>query len=666
MKPKKTLCFMLAAVCAGVSLAACGGDSSAGGNTPPVEPDKPPVVEPDDKYEKAQSASAVSYDKAVGGNLSIPFRENDSKFFALRLDGVTVQGEHYIIDRANDLLTVKESYALSLDERSYAAGIVTDDGTLSFTLKVKNTMPIDFDGDTVRNFRSGDGDMSFTCTGATGVKSVTASGITVDPSYYSCGADGFVLKSDFLEKLSNITDIDVLFANNSNYRIRIFSDALLSADYDSVILYDETVSDWGLNSLCQDSKMMRIADDGIDGRSLEYTPSRGSYAMGEWARMFFTVKDPSYYDNLILWHSVDFDNNGEANYEISFDYRFKNATLDDKYTFYLLTDGSDGFFTAPTRAGIDFTLDSSDGEVHTFKKTVNGKLFKGLYFYADRYSDNSSLQIDNIKIVKKRIEQKNASFTSDTYFYKTSMTDDFVISGKIDESLDVDEIIMRAGESGSYETVKPENYTVSSGGLTFKKSFMDSRAGGHYIVFFSDGQSDDFTVASNVLFFSDYDDNCMIDDTKSELGLNALTNDSNNISIDSGIQNNSLIYAPGKSKYSMGPWANRVMTFKNPDKYDFTWYSLKVSSKKSYTVKFDYEVSDGADVTFKFVLLDRQGTAYVAPAEFGTVYDLDANETSFTLTFDGDEFCGMFIYVSDGYKGDATLAIDNFAVTEAI
>ena len=644
----------------GASFVACGTTPTDGGS--PVTP-KPPVVTPEE-HVKAEAVGKAAYDKAVGGELAVPFRANDSAFFALRLDDVTLDRSGYVIDPDRSLLTLDEKLVLALADGDHSLDIVTDDGTLSVTLKVKNTVPIDFDGDTVRNYRSGDGDMTFVATGASGIKSVVAAGIEIDAKYYACANDKFVLKSELLEKLNTVTDIDVTFDNNSVYRIRVFSDALLSSDFDAVVLYDDTVSDWGLNSLCQDSKMMSIVSDGIDGNSLAYTPALGSYAMGEWARAFFTIKDPTYYDSSILWHSVDFDNSGESDYEISFDYRLVDRTAEDAYTLVLLTDGSDGFFTTPVRAGIDFPLDCSDGEVKHFSKTINGSLFKGLYFYAESFSQGSSLQIDNVVVRKKRISSPRVSLDKQTYRYSSAVAGDFTVSCRIDGALTIGEILVSSGGIGRYVTVDPDNYAVTEDGIVFDGDFVRRLSGdSKFLVFFSDEQSVGFEITSNVRFFSDYDEHTVLDGSVSEHGANAFANDTKTLFVQpNGIEGNSLVYSPGNASYVMGSWANRVMTFKNPDVYDFTWYSLAVNASKKYRVSFDYRVV--GDCAFSFVLFDSLGNVYVSPETGGTVYRLSSEDTSFSVEFYGRDFYGMMIYAPDGYKGDGKLLIDNFTVEE--
>lgn len=611
------------------------------------------------------AVKSVSYDVSVGGDLEIPYAMNDSALFGLEIDGKIVDRGAYDYLAAENLIFVKESYALSLAEAEHSAGIVTDDGTLKFVLKIKNTVESSFDDNVCRNYFYGGGDMSFSCSGGGGIKSVYADGQAVAEKYYAFSGDTLVIKEEFLEKLYKRTNISVTMNNNRIYNVRLYSDCIYATDYDVVTVYDDTESEWGLNAVCQDTKMMRIVDDGIDGRSIEYAPSKASHTMGEWAHAFFTIKDGTYFGSSILWQSVDFDNGGSRDYRICFDYKFVGATDTDKYTLYILTDGSEGFFVTPTRAGINIPLDSSSETVKRFDITLNGSLIKGMYIYADKYSDTSRLMIDNFSIRENRTEYQKAALYSSVYDIDSQA--ELKIDGRISPDLTVDKMLVSSAGGGYYHEVSSSNYSVTSDGILLKEKLVSSLFGNsHFIAILSDGQNLIFTVKSKTLFYSDYDESYVFDGTYSQYGANAFTNDSDILSITAnGVDGGSLLYEPGKSSYLMGSWANRVMTLKNPYRYDFTWFSIAVDESKTYNISFDYTLNDADDNTFYAAVVNKEGPVYVDPSASGTVYYLTGGgKKTFSVTVKGDELWGFLIGARDGYRGGATMLIDNVSVRE--
>ena len=159
------------------------------GDVPPQEPGKPSMAD-----------ASVEYDVSSATDLTVPVDLNGNLITDLRIDGKSVNFNHYYSDYRS--LTLRNAYLSSLALGEHTAELVTEGGTLSFTLSVAYENLMYFDEARTKLF-GGDDVVIGMSPGRQGIRSVTVNGESVPEGAYSFEPTRFVLSKTYLAGLAD-------------------------------------------------------------------------------------------------------------------------------------------------------------------------------------------------------------------------------------------------------------------------------------------------------------------------------------------------------------------------------------------------------------------------------------------------------------------------------
>lgn len=210
-------------------------------------------------------------------------------------------------------------------------------------------------------------------------------------------------------------------------------------------------------------------------------------------------------------------------------------------------------------------------------------------------------------------------------------------------------------------TLKTSYLTVATDGLIVSEALVNSVYGEiSYTAEFSNGAVETFTLKSNVIRYSDYDENYV----HQENGKNVESfQDTDMIAIEKdGDGNTRLVYRPqnasqGHSVSAMngGDQWNAVFTFANERYIPNEWYHYLFPENSTVFVFFDYEIVDPDDkANYQFSWWDTSDVFH--PTKL-------TGEGHFYLEISADEMKRFFIncpVASPGNVVDTYMTVDNF------
>ena len=159
------------------------------GDVPPQVPGEPAIED-----------SSIPYDVSSAADLTIPVQLNGNLITDLRIDGSSVNFNHYFSDYRS--LTLRRSYLAALSLGDHEAEIVTTGGNLSFVLSVAYENLTYFDSERTKAYSGSD--ISFGISpGRQGIRSVTVNGAAAEEDAYTFLPTEFIVRNEYLVGLSD-------------------------------------------------------------------------------------------------------------------------------------------------------------------------------------------------------------------------------------------------------------------------------------------------------------------------------------------------------------------------------------------------------------------------------------------------------------------------------
>lgn len=155
-------------------------------------------------------------------------------------------------------------------------------------------------------------------------------------------------------------------------------------------------------------------------------------------------------------------------------------------------------------------------------------------------------------------------------------------------------------KQGDY-VVDEKYYEQTTEGISVKGEWLGKNCReGNFTVTLSNNDSYNFTVNTNVIFYTDYDFATIHDITQSNTGLNSLYQYSDNVKIvdgKEGMDGRVLCFTPNTQDVLYD--CHSIYTLRQPD-FDSTWYNAGFSRGKYYAFSFDYMTEGTSTGTFFF------------------------------------------------------------------
>lgn len=284
-----------------------------------------------------------------------------------------------------------------------------------------------------------------------------------------------------------------------------------------------------------------------------------------------------------------FDLNGE---------RVVSSMLDGKELRYTVTDGKLVFDKNSLNA-----LDL--GEYNLVVTTNNG-----IYRKVIKVTDN---RISELTEKSKRVVYNSGSVK---------------LAGTFDTTLTVTSLT-RQGADTVWDASASEPQNMNTNYITITADALEISADlinqlyktGKYVVSFSNGKSVEFTLTSNMLHYTNYDETNVYVNIG---GNSVICQDSSMRDIVKVNGNNMFKYTPANATLWHSQMAingnggdNFVFTFENRNANNFNWYDLYLKRNDTLIFTFDYEVvlGEGKQSYFIFTWLDSNGTHHKTKIE---------------------------------------------------
>lgn len=257
----------------------------------------------------------------------------------------------------------------------------------------------------------------------------------------------------------------------------------------------------------------------------------------------------------------------------------------------------------------------------------------------------------------------NVSNTVTTAFDETTEKSGFV--GRDDAvffKVDFNGTSVKSIKYGDHELTN-DDYSVEKDGISIKSSFFsrtyreDSRV---YSLTLSNNERYEFSITTNVLFYSDYDLTTIHDELQSNIGHNSLYQDSTRVTIidapeGSGFSGKVLKFVPHTEDVALS--VHGIYTFDHEGGTS-TWRKMNFVVGKTYVVSFDYMTIDtkaGEDFRFRTYNNSLMGDKI----NTGKPGKLQHFSYSFTYKSSMQAFMVYGMFKNGGY-----LLVDNFSFVE--
>lgn len=257
----------------------------------------------------------------------------------------------------------------------------------------------------------------------------------------------------------------------------------------------------------------------------------------------------------------------------------------------------------------------------------------------------------------------DVSNTVSTAFDETTEKSGFV--GRDDAvffKVDFNGTSVKSIKYGDYELTN-DDYSVEKDGISIKSSFFsrtyreDSRV---YSLTLSNNERYEFSITTNVLFYSDYDLTTIHDELQSNTGHNSLYQDSTRVTIidapeGSGFSGKVLKFVPHTEDVALS--VHGIYTFDHEGGTS-TWRKMNFVVGKTYVVSFDYMTVDtkaGEDFRFRTYNSSLMGDKI----NTGKSGKLQHFSYSFTYKSSMQAFMLYGMFKKGGY-----LLVDNFSFVE--
>lgn len=612
-----------------------------------------------DNYSFVESDTAlpqiVAETYTYSGDYTAAVTENGYIVKGVLIDGAPVEYTY-----ENGTLTIVESVMAALTTGEHELALVTGAGNAETLFTCEDPSLNAILTETSKSFENGAESLKLAGEFVDGitVTALTRQGTSLfDSAYYepksmsadyiTVEEDGIVISKALLDQVYATCTYKVTFSNGVNATFTLTSDMLFYSNYDETELWhDGIVPNYAYHREWPAEGMVALVSDveGFDGKVLRYTPSGDN-----WFIRIITMNNAIYtsYD----WTPLTVDE--DEYYEFFFDYEII-APSAPTYGFYYTTKVSEG----------ETLMDNTAGKKH-FSIKMKGSDFSVFavgYWPGD--VQGCVMYIDNYGVRRTEAPSVDTTVTAvltDTAKEFANGTESLKLAGEFDDGVTVTSLT-RQGTSpfdNAYSTPKAmslDYVTVTSDGIVLSKGLLDQvYATCTYYITFSNGAEYTFTLTSDMLFYSNYDE--------TELWHNGIVpdyayqreNDATNLvgiaASAEGFDGKVLKYSPDGAS-----WYVRIITLQKAPLSDPWWTPVEVEDDEYYEIFFDYEIISPTPPV-------QWGFLYVINYQSGEQHmDNSAGKHHFSIKVKGSDFICFGIGYFCGDVDGATMYIDNFGM----
>ncbi|MGN1040803.1 MAG: hypothetical protein ACI4QL_05185, partial [Candidatus Fimimonas sp.] len=207
--------------------------------------------------------------------------------------------------------------------------------------------------------------------------------------------------------------------------------------------------------------------------------------------------------------------------------------------------------------------------------------------------------------------------------------------------------------SGNSFIVKEEAFSIFSGK-------------GDFILKLSNYDQYEFSIANNLVFYSDYDYTTIHDTTASNLGINPLYQYYDNVSIvdaPDGMSGKALKITPNTADVQYD--CNGYYTIRT-DKCPYLWYQGSFSSGKYYVISFDYMTknTENCGAATEFFFKNIENTKLKDNLLYGAENDNIVHHYSAIISYEDMDYGIILRAFFKGGDGRGEVYVDNFRIVE--
>ncbi len=467
--------------------------------------------------------------------------------------------------------------------------------------------------------------------------------------YVSLGADGLTIMKGLLDQVYGTCEYELEVSTGDTLSFSLTSNTLFYTDFDETDLWGEGIVD--LYGVLREPNAVPLVSfesgvEGLEGRALKYSAPEVN---NDWFIRILTFQNR---EAGAPWWFCPMTFEDEKFYEFSFKYKAEFETQ-PAHGFYYSTQPNDGEIAL---------ADQTEG-VHTFSQVFKGKdiaLFLIGYWGFD--VTGATLYVDEFRIAETDAPAVVASLDEKSKTFVRGI-DSLKLAGTFRGGVTVTELKRRGyGHfDKAFVTAQPMNVdyiTVDNDGLTLSKALLDQVYGTcDYTAMFSNGSVIKFSLTSNALYYSDFDETDLWAHVVPDYGRLSELDAESMVAVEKvdGFTGNVLKYSPVAST-----WLIRIFTFQKGEPGGSWWHPLAIDDAKSYTVSFDYMIEYDSTPAKGFYY-----TTQMANGET-VIADQTPGKHTFSVTLSGADIAVFALGYWFGDVADVVMYLDNFCIEEVV
>ena len=445
--------------------------------------------------------------------------------------------------------------------------------------------------------------------------------VDMNKDYVTFDVDGIILSAALIEQAYGTATYYVLFDNGKTVEFTLTSNIIYYSNYDETTIFETNTGNVGT---CQDTNMWTIGESGNGNKRLEYRPERAT-----------------------LWHSTNAINGGGQDngiftfgVESRIDYwkRYSvpsEGTVMLSFDYEIETNGKSPNFKfrwfGPDGKGAEIKLlDSASGQKGNFYIEIPAGDLHGIMICCPASTPSEvagcALYIDNYYFgVKQDIpaDDRTAYLTQTAANVAYGQTATVKLAGVFDTSLNITSLTRQGTDDWDTSRTEPvamnkDYVTLSADGLTLSSALVNQAYDTTtYVVTLDNGKQVQFTLTSNLLYYTNYDET-RIFDTRG--GNMPSCQDAAMWSVVAGEGGNHLEYRPERaveghavSAINGGADDNAIFTYKSPSRTGLNWMDYDFAVGRKMVFFFDYTVEnpDNAEHNIIFYVRRKSDGKYI-------------------------------------------------------
>ena len=483
----------------------------------------------------------------------------------------------------------------------------------------------------------------------------------ISTDYIKVVSDGIVLTKELIKKLYGTQTLTLTFSNGTQILLTVNSNTVFYSDWDEFYINEESV---GNIRSCQDTAMRSFITTQNSGLAIKYSPENAVLSHSSYANtldngiMTFSNNKLNHW-----WWEMDFPTDGRV--RIFFDYEAVTGTKESNYVFTAFVGTADNYSRVDTKLSgkgvFDKEFDSSTLVAFYIHCPYSAKSeIKGTYLIIDNFGFAASSGLAQTMATVSYGQQSVKLLGT----FDSSLTVSSIKrrgTNYWDNTFDSDSAMDNFSESNGY--MNASYITVQTDGLLISQELINQCYGTMaYEVTLSNGSVYNFTLTSNLLFYTDFDETYINEESVGN--IESCQDTSMRSFTTTQGSGKTLLYTPANATISHavgnGTLDNGIMTFSN-NLRNHWWWEFDFPSNATVIIFFDYVVNvQPSDGIFKFTYM-HGGTDGVT--NYSRVSQDLTGSGRFYIEIQASDLNAFYIHCQSatfaGLSG-ASMTIDNF------